>query len=76
MPDAMDRVQQHNQDLTADALAMHARRQVVAGRTECINQDCGEPIARVRTEMGAVRCVECQREHESRAAHFATWGRQ
>lgn len=45
MPDAMDRVQQHAQDMTADALAEHARRPVAAGRTHCGNLDCREPIA-------------------------------
>ena len=76
MPDAMDHVQQLNQDLTADALAKHARRQVEAGRMHCINPDCGESIAGARTAMGAVRCVDCQREHESRDAHFTRWGRR
>lgn len=74
MPDAMDRVQQHAQDLTADALAAHAKRAVVVGRTHCINVDCGEAIAPARTTMGAQRCVVCQTEHEARAAHFAAWG--
>lgn len=76
MPDAMDRVQQHTQDLTADALAAHSRRRVVVGRTHCINLDCGEAIASARTQMGAMRCIDCQRGHEARAAHFAAWGRK
>lgn len=76
MPDAMDRVQQHAQDLNAAALTAHAQRPVVAGRVACINLDCGQPIASARTALGAVRCVECQTEHESRDAHFAAWGRR
>lgn len=76
MPDAMDRVQQHAQDLNADALAAHTQRQVDIGRTECINLDCGEAIAPPRTAMGAQRCIDCQTEHEARAAHFAAWGRR
>ncbi len=74
MPDAMDHVQQLTDDLTADALARHAAKLVVPGRTACINQDCAAPIAASRTAFGAQRCVVCQREHEARAAHFAAWG--
>lgn len=48
----------------------------MAGRTHCINLDCGEPIATARTAMGAQRCMDCQREHEARDAHFAAWGRK
>lgn len=74
MPDVMDHVQQLNDDLTADALARHAAKLVVPGRATCINQDCGAAITATRTALGANRCVECQREHEARAAHFAAWG--
>lgn len=68
MPDAMDAVQQHAQDLTADALALHARRTVIAGRTHCANLDCGEAIAPPRTALGAQLCLECQRHDEAQTA--------
>jgi len=76
MPDAMDRVQQHAQDLNSDALAEHARRPVVQGRTHCAQQDCGEPIAPARMALGAQLCLDCQHEQEARDAHFAKWGRR
>lgn len=76
MPDAMDRVQQHAADLASDALAVHATRPQVAGRTECANLDCGEPILPARTALGAQLCLDCQQGEEARAAHFTTWGRR
>lgn len=76
MPDAMDRVQQHALDLTADALAEHARRQMASGRTHCGNLDCGEPIAPARTALGAQLCLDCQRVEEAQAVHLAAWQRR
>lgn len=76
MPDEMDRVQQHAQDLAHDALVAHAMRPRPPGRTVCENADCGEGIAPARTAMGARLCIDCQREEEARAAHFRTWGRR
>ncbi len=73
MPDAMDRVQQHNQDLASDALAKHARRVVQAGRTDCANHDCREPIHATRTALGAQLCLDCQTEEDGRHSHFAKW---
>lgn len=76
MPDAMDRVQQHVEDLAGDALAAHAQRPRTQGRATCETADCGEPIARARQALGARLCLECQQEDEARAAHFRTWGRR
>jgi hypothetical protein len=76
MPDAMDRVQQHAEDLASDALAAHARRPRPVGLTSCENLDCREPIAAARTAMGARLCLDCQREEEGRAAHFDRWRRR
>jgi RNA polymerase-binding transcription factor DksA len=70
----MDAVQQYAENYTADALAQHARRPVVQGRTHCANTDCGEPIAPTRTALGAQLCLDCQHAEEARAAHFAKWG--
>lgn len=76
MADEMDRVQQHVEDCAADALAAHAMRQQQAGRASCANLECGEPIAPVRTALGAQLCLPCQVAEEAQAAHFRTWGRR
>lgn len=75
MPDAMDAVQQHAQQLAEDALQRHASRPVRTGRTSCENADCGEPIHPARTALGARLCLECQAGEEAQAAHFSTWRR-
>ena len=70
MPDEMDRVQQHAQDLAADALARHKRSQPRGpGRQFCEDESCGEPIAPARQALGAVLCLECQAATEARSAH-------
>lgn len=76
MPDAMDAVQQLAADHVDDALKRHQARSIMTGRSTCANLDCGEPIGRERTILGAQLCMECQREHDGRAAHFRTWGRR
>lgn len=74
MPDAMDRVQQHAQDLTADALAEHARRNPIKqGLQFCEDEQCGEPITPVRQANGARLCLDCQKAAEARAVHQQTW---
>ena len=73
MPDLMDRVQQHADDLASDALAKHASRVVQAGRSNCANHDCGEPIHPERTALGAQLCMDCQIEEDGKQAHFAKW---
>lgn len=75
MPDAMDRCQQFNDDATADALARHADRSRTIGLSHCEVADCGEPIARERTALGARLCLECQKAEEAQAAHFRGWKR-
>lgn len=76
MPDFMDHIQQHAEDVTADALAAHALRQRQPGRTTCANLDCGADIAPVRTALGAQLCLTCQAGEEAQTAHFKTWGRR
>ena len=76
MPDFMDHIQQHAEDVTADALAAHALRQRPAGRETCANLDCGADIAPVRTALGAQLCMDCQSAEESQDAHFKAWGRR
>ena len=73
MPDAMDLVQQHADDLTSDALTAHAQRPRTVGLTHCEFADCGEPIAPQRTALGARLCLECQQGEEAMAAHQKTW---
>lgn len=73
MADAMDRLQQFNDDHTGDALRRHADRPKPAGRVTCANLDCGDAIAPARTALGAQLCLPCQREDEAQAAHFAKW---
>lgn len=74
MPDLMDRVQQHADDLTADAIAAHRRGQPAKpGRTMCADPDCGEPISQHRRALGAQLCLACQRAAEARGAHQRTW---
>lgn len=76
MPDAMDAVQQHAQDLTDDALRAHSLRQRSPGLAFCEDEACGEPIAPERMAIGARLCLDCQKAEEARAAHFVKWGRR
>lgn len=76
MPDAMDRVQQHAQDLADDALIAHVQRPRPVGRDTCENVDCREGIGAARQALGARLCLDCQHEEEARLAHFKTWGRR
>lgn len=73
MPDAMDHVQQLNDDLAADALKRHASRPQLAGLAACENLDCGEPISDYRRLHGARLCLACQRGEEAASAHQRTW---
>lgn len=75
MPDAMDRLQQFNDDQAEDALRRHADRARPAGRTHCAVADCREPIVPERTALGAQLCMECQHEEDARNAHVRGWKR-
>lgn len=76
MPDLMDAVQQHAQDMADDALRAHAGRPRSPGLEFCEDEACGEPITPARRAMGARLCLDCQKAEEARAAHFAKWGRR
>jgi RNA polymerase-binding transcription factor DksA len=76
MPDLMDRVQQHAEDMTSDALAAHAQRPRAPGLTHCEHADCAEPIAPQRTALGARLCLDCQTGVEAQRVHQQTWGRR
>jgi phage/conjugal plasmid C-4 type zinc finger TraR family protein len=63
MPDDIDIAQGINEQLQADALADHFRRQpsaVITSRTHCL--DCGYkiPLQRRLAVNGCRRCVSCQ----------------
>lgn len=69
MPDAMDRVQQHADDLTTDALARHQRQHAARpGRDVCAHDWCGTMITSQRQALGAQLCFECQCAAERRGA--------
>lgn len=72
----MDRCQQFNDDVVADALARLASKARSAGLSECERLDCGEPINPERTALGARLCMECQHEADAQAAHFRAWSRR
>lgn len=61
----MDLAQARQQQDIDHALA--ARTAPRAGRTHCAHDDCGEPIAAFRQQLGAVLCIDCQRDHERSA---------
>ena len=66
MADIVDLGNDRADELLADALAAH-RRKVEEERSsilryECV--ECGEVLPVARRMMGAVRCIDCQREYE------------
>lgn len=75
-PDAMDHLQQLNDDHTSDALKRHADRVRAVGRTHCANLDCAEPITSARTAIGAQLCLPCQHEADAQDAHLNRWRRR
>ena len=67
MADDVDRAQRINEQLQADALGAHRRKQLTVedSYTDCI--DCEEPIPEARRAAvpGCKRCIECQTLHEN-----------
>lgn len=74
MPDFLDQVQERMLREEAEILANRPKPR--PGRTRCALADCGEAIAPARTALGAQLCLDCQHEHDARAAHFRTWSRR
>ena len=67
MPDLIDFAQEREAESREDALREFLRRrrfEAIQGLPHCI--ECAEPITDARRLAGAKRCVECQREHETR----------
>lgn len=67
--DTIDEAQRRQQEEIEQALS--ARRPAKAGRECCANQDCGEPIAPFRQQLGAQLCLDCQRAAEREAQSWA-----
>lgn len=72
MTDIIDLAQDQQQQDIAIALAARVPRTV--GRSHCANPDCGEPIAPLRQQLGAVLCIDCQRDAERSAQACARGG--
>lgn len=69
MPDLMDAIQQHQQDILARRInAARIKPSVSAS----ICEDCDQPIsAQRRVAMpGVIRCISCQLDHEHQSKHF------
>ena len=70
MCDEADQAQDFCDTFTAAALQRQlAQRPTQPGLAACV--DCEEPISPARQRLGAIRCIECQRDEEVRA-HRAT----
>lgn len=67
--DMIDVAQRRQMEDIEHALA--GRQPTGQGRTHCIAEDCGAPIAPVRQAMGAQLCIDCQRDAERRAQSWA-----
>lgn len=67
MGDLMDQVQAQIEAQLANALEHRARAPVRAGLSHCEDVECREPIAPLRTAIGARLCIDCAREEEHRA---------
>lgn len=73
MPDAMDRLQDFNDDHVSDALKRHQQRPRQEGRANCANLECGDAINPQQQAMGAQLCVVCQRAEEAVSTHLRVW---
>lgn len=62
MTDIIDLAQERQQQDIDIALA--ARPLATAGRSHCANPECGEPITPLRQQLGALLCIDCQRDRE------------
>jgi len=65
--DDIERAQETAQQFLDHSLRHHfsTNKAPRAGRSSCI--ECEEPIAPARTLLGAVLCIDCQRDDELRA---------
>lgn len=70
MPDEIDHVQAHVDQLQADALQQHQRRREPDDNTGICCEDCDEemPLRRRLAKPGCRRCIDCQEQFETEAA--------
>lgn len=71
MTDVIDVAQRRQQEEIDHALESARLRAGKTGRTTCANLACGEPIAPLRTAMGATFCLDCQQRAEREAQQCA-----
>jgi hypothetical protein len=67
--DVIDTAQRRQLEEIEHALA--ERKPAGPGREHCANLDCAAPIALVRQQLGAVLCIDCQRDAEQEAQRCA-----
>lgn len=63
--DIVDRANSRVEEILNDALAEHFRsRESLPPSEDCI--DCGEaiPVARIKANPNACRCIDCQTDHD------------
>ena len=64
MSDTMELVQEQRDFLNEIAVQQCvSRARKPLGQKEC--EECGEPITRLRQQLGATLCIECQSDKES-----------
>ena len=74
MTDAIDQASQYEEMHRAHALAAIERQRArQTGLPHCV--ECGTDISPLRMSMGALLCVECQTEAETRATQMTGRGR-
>ncbi|MDD2367353.1 MAG: TraR/DksA C4-type zinc finger protein [Desulfuromonadaceae bacterium] len=66
MPDEIDQVQQHVNDLQAEQLLRHQLRREPDDNSGIECEDCGDeiPLRRRRVKPGCRRCISCQEKFE------------
>lgn len=72
MSDVIDKSAELEQVMREQAIAVHQhRKRPQASDGVCI--DCGDaiPESRLRANVYAERCIDCQQVHEQRGRHFA-----
>ncbi|MFJ5440105.1 TraR/DksA family transcriptional regulator [Pectobacterium brasiliense] len=70
MPDAMDMVQQRQQEMLDHQIASARNAQRGVSAFEC--EDCDQPIPEARRAAidGVIRCATCQGIHELKGKHY------
>ena len=68
MPDELDLAGKHNEEFQAFALHHQRHNRELNNYTGDTCVDCDEPIpaARKKAQQGCLRCIDCQKKHETR----------